>query len=240
MAPPRESLKFRLLRHILAIYAAVAAGWLGLRGGSALINAIAALTDRDIAELTDMVVWSSLSAGAVGALAGVWLVLLLTRASREAQTITLFALAIAFACGATLLLVSYDWPKSLGRPVVQFELQLPAGMPLPDRSDIDITIWRERSGHGCYVADVRMQVDRPEIAGNCVIASDNPEPKLSLRLNRSMEGHWRLPFGPEAKLEPAFGPWQRVEFVDVPSPRGTIKPLPPGAYEIRYRVRRYM
>jgi plasmid stabilization system protein ParE len=27
---------------------------------------------------------------------------------------------------------------------------------------------------------------------------------------------------------------------DVPSPRGNVKPLPPGAYDIRYRVRRYM
>ena len=130
MAPPRESLKFRLLRHVLAIYAAVVAGWLGLRGGSALIDAIAAMTDRDCAELADMVMWSSLAGAAVGALAGIWLVLLLTKASREAQKITRFALAIAFACGAVLLLVSYDWPKSSGRPVVQYELQLPAGMPL--------------------------------------------------------------------------------------------------------------
>lgn len=240
MDPPRASLKFRLLRHILAIYAAVVAGWLGMRGGSALIDAIAALTDRDVAELKDMLIWGSLSSAAVGALAGIWLVLLLTRASREAQTIALFALAIAFACGAILLLVSYDWPKGAGRPVVQFELQLPAGMPRPDRSDIDVTIWRDRSGQGCHVADVRVQGDRPQIAGSCVIASDNPEPKLSLRLNRSMEGYWRLPFRPEAKLEAAFGYWRRVEFVDVPSPRGTIKPLPPGAYDIRYRVRRYM
>jgi hypothetical protein len=240
MATPRPSLKFRLLRHVLAIYAAVVAGWLGLRGGSALIDAIAALTDRDIAELKDMLIWSSLSGAAVGALLGVWLVLRLTRASREAQKITLFALAIAFACGAVLLLVSYDWPKSSGRPVVQYELQLPAGMPLPGRGDIDVTIWRERSGHGCYVAQVRMQGDRPVIAGSCVIASDNTEPRLSLRLSRSMEGHWRSPFRPDAKLEPAFAPWQRVEFVDVPSPRRKVEPLPPGAYDIRYRVRRYM
>jgi hypothetical protein len=240
MDPPRASLKFRLLRHVLAIYAAVAVGWLGLRGGSALIEAIAALTDRDVAELKDMLIWSSLSCAAIGALAGIWLVLLLTRASREARKIILFALAIASACGTVLLLVSYDWPKSSGRPVVQYELQLPAGMPLPDRGDVDVTIWRERSGHGCYVARVRMEGGRPEIAGSCVISSDNLEPKLSLRLSRSMEGHWRLPFGPDAKLEPAFGPWQRVEFVDVPSPRGNIKPLPPGAYDIRYRVRRYM
>ena len=240
MATPRQSLKFRLLRHILAVCASVAAGILGLLGGSALVHGIAAATDRDVAELTDMLTWGGLSGAAVGVLAGLWLVLRFTRASREAQKMTLSALLIVLACGAVLLLVSYEWPKSLGRPVVQYELQLPAGMPLPDRSDLDVTIWRERSGQGCYVADVRMVGDRPEIAGSCVIASDNAEPKLSLRLNRAMEGYWRLPFGPEAKLEPALGPWRRVEFVDVPSPRGIIKPLPPGAYDIRYRVRRYM
>jgi len=40
----------------------------------------------------------------------------------------------------------------------------------------------------------------------------------------------------DAPLDNAFGSWQRIEFI--PSPRVDAQPLPPGAYDIRYRVQR--
>jgi hypothetical protein len=47
-----------------------------------------------------------------------------------------------------------------------------------------------------------------------------------------------MPIRADAKLDKAFGPWQRIEFV--PNPRENVPPLPPGEYEVRYRVKKYL
>ena len=123
-----------------------------------------------------------------------------------------------------------------GIPVVEYELRLPAGLPLPKHNEVDLVIWSDKYGQGCYVADVHMAGDRPEIVGNIVLQLNNADPSVSLALNRKTEGSWKLPIKPDAALDKAFGPWQRIEFI----PSARTKPLPPGEYDIRYRVRSYM
>lgn len=238
IAFPSRSQWLGLARAILAVPLAVAGGWLGLQLGEALAYAIAALTDRDIAELKDMLIWSYLAGGAVCAVASVWLMLWLTRAGRLWQRMALIALGIVAIQGAAMMLISFDWPKSSGRPVVEYQLRLPASAYLPERGNVDITLWSEKSGSGIYIHEIRQSGGRPEIAGSFFIPGASPERTLSLRLNRSSEGHWRFPIREDSKLDKAFGPWQRIEFV--PSPRAGTTPLPPGEYEIRYRVRKYM
>src|SRR5436853_166880 len=83
------------IRHLLAIIAVVGGGWLGLYGGNWLIYAIARWTDRDIAELRVMLIWGTLAGALVCAVTALWLVLICTRCSREAQRVGLIATGVA-------------------------------------------------------------------------------------------------------------------------------------------------
>jgi hypothetical protein len=226
------------VRHLMGVVVAVAGGLLGLYGGEALAYAIAEWTDRDIAELKDMLIWSSVACGVVGLLAGVWLVLRCTRCSFEARRTALIAVGVAVICGALLMLGTFDWPKSAGTPNVLYEIRLPAGMPQPRFDRISVKLWSEKSGSGCYISGLRRDGDRPVIAGSCLITSNAGGQTMSLGLDRGQESHWTMPIRADAKLEKAFGPWQRIEFG--PPPRENIPPLPPGEYEVRYRVKKYL
>jgi hypothetical protein len=227
-----------LIRIALAVVAAIPGAWIGIAATNALVYAIAALTDRDIAELKDMLIWSMITGLLAGGLAAIWLVLWLTSAGKWAQRVALIPLCIAALGGGAITVAAFDWPKSSGTPIIQYQLRLPAGAPLPERDKIGITVWREKLGQGCYIDQIRMADGRPEITGDLVLHTTYENPTMSLELDRASAGYWRLPYKPDAALEKSFGPWQRIEFI--PTPRANVPPLPPGDYEIRYRVRKYM
>jgi hypothetical protein len=227
-----------LIRLVLAIAAAVAGGWAGGVVGAALVYTIAALTDRDIAELKDMLIWGSITGILVCAFAAIWLVMWLTGAGKWAKRAALVSLCFFVLAGGALMTASFDWPKSSGTPIVQYELRLPAGAPLPERDKIGLTVWSEKMGQGCYIAQIRMADGRPEIIGDLTLNTTNNNPTMSLELDRTTAGYWRLPYKPDAALERSFGPWQRIEFI--PTPRANVPPLPAGDYEIRYRLKKYM
>jgi hypothetical protein len=239
--PPREQpSKPRLwapIRHALAIAAFVGGGWLGLYGGNALIYAVARWTDRDIAELKVMLIWGTLAGALVCAAAGVWLVLVCTRCSREAQRIGLIATGVAVVVGGLVMLGSFDWRKSSGVPEVMYEIRLPAGTPQPRSERISIILWSDKAGQGCYIAGVRREDERPVIAGSFLV-NGSGERTLSLGLDREPQGYWTMPIKSDAKLDKNFGPWQRIAFTPIPRENGSR--LPPGDYEVRYRVRKYL
>src|SRR5262249_55048685 len=117
----------------------------GVYGGNivfqAAIYALARLTDRDVAELKDMLIWSFIIGSIVGAIAAVSLVLWLTRTGKLAQKISLIALLISMTGGISMMTAAFDWPKSSGTPIIRYELRLPAGTSLPERDAIDLTVW---------------------------------------------------------------------------------------------------
>jgi hypothetical protein len=223
---------------LLALAAGIAGGFAGTQLGEAASYAIARLTDRDIAELKDMMIWSLIAGMATGGMAGVWIVLKLTRSPRWLQRSALALLALAATGGAGITIAAYDWPKSSGHPVVQYELRLPAGVALPPMNELRLAKWQGNSGSGIYIARREMVDGRAEIAGSFVIGRDSKGSEMSLGLGRNVESRWRIPYAGDAALEAAFGPWQRIELL--PSPREGVTPLPAGEYLIRYRVRRYM
>jgi len=221
---------------LVAVVAVISGGWIGLHLGEAFGYALARWADRDIAELKDELIWCILMGGLVCAFSGVAIALLLTGVRRWVQRTAAIAACVTTLGAGALLLAAYPWPKTSGIPVIEYELQLPPGLPLPKHSEIDLTIWSKKSGQGCYIRDVRMAGDRPEIVGDMVLQLNNLEPSVSLALNRETEGRWKLSIKPDATLDKTFGPWQRIEFI----PNPNAKPLPQGDYNIRYRVRRYM
>jgi hypothetical protein len=235
-APPKPLLAAPI-RHALALAAFLVLVGLGLIGGGALALAFAGCTEGDIAELEAMLIWSTLAVGLVGAIAGVWLVLVCTRCSREARHAALIAGGAAMAVGAVLMLGTFDWPKSAGVPEVLYELRLPAGTPQPRLDRINIILWSDRAGKGCYVSGLRLDRDRPVIAGSFSVTGRGDQ-TMSLGLDRQPQGYWAMPIKADAKLDKAFGPWQRIQFT--PIPRENVPPLPPGEYEVRYRVKKYL
>lgn len=205
MASPPTPLFAAPIRHLLGVAAALAGGWLGLLAGEALAYRIATWTDRDIVELKDMLIWSAFGGGLTGLLAGVWLALTCTRCSVEARRISLIGAAAVVGVGA-MMLASFDWPKSAGTPNVMYEIRLPAGTPLPRRDKIDVKLWTENSGSGCYVADLRKDGNRPVIAGRFLLNGESGDRTMSLRLDRGPEGYWTMPVRADAKLDKTFGP----------------------------------
>ncbi len=223
---------------ILAIAAAIAGGFAGMQLGQAVSDAVARLTDRDIAELKDMMIWSLIAGMAIGGAAAVWIVFKLARTPLWLQRSALVLLALVGFGGLAITVAAYDWPKSSGHPVVHYELRLPEGVALPPMSELRLAQWRGKSGSGIYIARTGTVDGRAEIAGSFVIGRDSKGSEMALGLARNVESRWRIPYAGDAPLEKAFGPWQRIEFV--PPPRENTMPLPPGEYLIRYRVRRYM
>jgi len=234
---PPKPLVAAPIRHALAVFTFIAGGWGGLYAGNGLVYAIARWTDRDITELKVMLMWGTLASALVCAVAGVWLVLAATRCSREAQRVGLIATGVAVVVGALVMLGSFDWQKSSGVPEVMYEIRLPAGAPAPRADRVNVMLWSDRAGQGCYVSGLRRDGDRPVIAGSFRL-NGSGERTLSLGLDREPQGYWTVPIGRNAKLERDFGPWQRIAFTPIPRENGS--PLPPGEYEVRYRVRKYL
>jgi hypothetical protein len=228
-----------ILRVILIPAAILSGGWIGTGIGNALIYALAAYVDHDIGRFKDMLILSMLVHMAIFAVLGIWLVLFATSAHRAAQILFLCTTGFVAVVGWGLLISGYPYEKTSGSPVVRYELRLPAGAPEPVDGDggYGLTIWNEKMGHGAYIEQVRRAGNRAEVKGDFVLDRGKPAPTMSLRL-RGMEGHWRVPYDGNAKLEKEFGAWQKIEFI--PTPREGVPPLPPGDYEIRYRVHHYM
>ena len=223
---------------LLAVAAATAGGFGGMQLGEALSYAIARLTDRDIAELKDMLIWSVIAGMAIGATAGFWIVLVLAPTRLWIRRIALAALVVSGLGGTALMVAAYDWPKSSGHPVVQYELRLPHGVALPPQGEIRLGQWQGTSGHGIYIRRTEIADGHAQISGSFAINRDSKGSDMALGWAPNIESRWRIPFTGDAPLNKAFGPWQRIELL--PSPRANTIPLPAGDYHIRYRVRRYM
>lgn len=223
---------------LLAIAAAFAGGFAGMQLSQAASYAIALLTDRDIAELKDMLIWSLIAGMATGAAAGVCIVLALARTPRWLQRSALALLTVVAVGGTAITVAAYDWPKASGHPVVHYELRLPPGVALPPMSELRLEQWQGKAGHGIYIDRTEIVDGRAQISGSFAINRDSKGSDMAIGLARNVESRWRIPYTGDAPLEKDFGPWQRIDLQ--PSPRDGVTPLPPGDYHIRYRVRRYM
>lgn len=223
---------------LLALVVAAAGGFGGMQLGQALSYAIAWLTDRDIAELKDMLIASAIAGVAIGAAAGFWIIVALAPIQRWVRHSALALLVISALGGTALMVTAYDWPKSSGHPVVHYELRLPPGVALPPEGAIRLSQWQGTSGHGIYIARTATVDGRAQISGSFAIDRDSKGSDMALGWAPNIESRWSIPFTGAAPLDMAFGPWQRIDLL--PSPRADTVPLPAGEYHIRYRVRRYM
>jgi hypothetical protein len=223
---------------LMASIGGVAGGFAGAQLGEALSYAIAALADRDIAEIKGTFIWGTIFGLLTGIAGGVWFGLVLIRATPWARRSAMIATSTLLTLGAIAMIAAYEWPKTSGHPVVEYELRFPASAGIPGHSEVDLTVWSEKNGHGAYIKRIEQAGGRATVVGSFAIDKAGSEKTMSLGLRRAGENYWTIPVAPNAPLDKAFGPWQRIEFI--PTPRENVAPLPSGDYEVRYRVRRYM
>lgn len=222
--------------------AALGFGWLGALFGQDAGYVVARLLRRDPAEVKDMMIWLFVASPFVMAALGVWLALVLTGAGHAARTVALSFLVVITAGAVAMMAASYDWPKTSGTPVYDYELRLPAGMKITDHNLVDLTIGDEKTGTGCSVTGLQHVNGRAQVSGRFVLGRDYHAPQMSMRLREGTvhphpEGFWRLPVMSATKVEAEFSPWQKIEFI---APPRVVPAVPPGDYEIRYRLRRFM
>lgn len=229
-------------RAVVAAVAALGFGWLGALFGQDAGYAVARLLRRDPAEVKDMLIWLFIASPFVMAALGVWLALLLTGAGRAARTVALTFFVVMTAGTVAMMTASYDWPKTTGTPVFDYELRLPAGVPLSNHNLVDLTLWNNNDGMGCTVNGMTQDGDRVQVSGTLVLGRDNHAPIMSMRMREGAsfpypEAYWRLPYMPATKPQAEFSPWQKIDFI---APSRVVPSVPPGDYEIRYRLRRFM
>lgn len=225
-------------RFAVVLLSALCAGAIGMQFGERFGYALANAVDRDIAELKGTLIWFILLTPPTSAMVGAAAAMVALRSRwRRAAVIS----AASFVAAAGLFLtIGYEWPKSAGMPVIEYELLLPDGLKLTGQNQIDLTIWNGKSGHGCYIKEMRQQGSRQLVAGSIVLHLDNHSPTMSIVLGDGEKwfsaGVWELPYRPEDQLEVSFRPWRRIEFVR----NVHDKPLPTGNFQIRYRLRSFM
>jgi hypothetical protein len=229
-------------RAAIAAVAALGFASLGALFGQDAGYAVARLLRRDPAEVKDMMIWLFVASPFAMAALGVWLALLLTGAGRAARTLALTFFVVMTAGTAAMMAASYDWPKTSGTPVYDYELRLPAGVALSSPNLLDITLWDDTAGTGCSVTELRQIDGRAQISGRFVFGGHNPAPAMSMRLRDGTvhphpEGYWRMSVVPATKPGAEFSSWQKIEFI---APPRVVPSVPPGDYEIRYRLRRFM
>jgi hypothetical protein len=223
-----------IVRAAAAVVAAWIGGGVGLPAGGALMHFIAHLGGLDSASLKDALIWSILTGAVAGAIGGIWVVLRLTRASRDAQTITAIMFAVVTIGGAALTIAASQPPKMTGKPNLDYQVKLPAGFPPVTHDDVIVSLHSEQGNNRCSVVLLSMDGDRQTIAGGCWQPDHLPSSTMSLLYRSGPHrpvGYWGLP---DAQPEEAFGTWHRIEIM--PAPGTGAAALPGGEYDIRFRV----
>jgi hypothetical protein len=159
-------------RAAIAAAAALGFAWLGALFGQDAGHAVARLLRRNTAEVKDMMIWLFVASPFIMAALGIWLALLLTGAGRAARTLALSILPVMTAGTATMMAASYDWPKTTGTPVYDYELRLPAGVALSNPNLLDMTLWDDTAGTGCSVPSCgTLTAGRRSAAHSCSAAA---------------------------------------------------------------------
>jgi hypothetical protein len=229
-------------RATVAAVAALGFGWLGALFGQDVGYLVAHLLKRDPAEIKGLLIWLFIASPFVMAALGAWLALVLTGAGRAARTVALSFLIAMTAGAMAMMAVSYEWPKTTGVPVFDYEIRFPAGVQLSNQNLVDLTVWNNNDGMGCAVNGMTQHGDRVQVSGTLVLGRDNHAPTMSMRMREGAsfpypEAYWRLPNMPATRPQPEFSPWHKIEFV---APPRVVPSVPPGDYEIRFRLRRYI
>ena len=251
-APPRGPSQHAVrLRGIATLAASIFGILCGFWLGQPIGYELARLLGRDPADLKGMLIACFIAMPFFMSALFAWLALTLTGARPTSRDTARAWLAFVTVGTVVLVIGNYDWPKSSGIPVVEYELRLPAEAAVSDRHQVSLTVWSETGGTGCYIHNLQQFAGRPQLTGHIVVQTNNEKPTMSLRLvqaaaadessatfvQKSPEGYWRLPYSPQSQLETEFSPWQAIEFISAPR---AVPALPPGRYEIRYRLSEFM
>ncbi len=148
--------------------------------------------------------------------------------------------AAVMAAGIGLRLWSVDTYSDEAPPTLEFEIRVPAGMPLPDRSAVRVEVHTDKNGGDGYFADpwLRTERDHRVIAGGVPLAQKTSSRMLVVTLPGQPTRLFRLGLSRDPASTAAFGDWRPPDFVDAPDLKGPQPAPTDDPVTMRYRIRR--
>ena len=167
----------------------------GAQLGQSLSYAIAWLTDHDIAELKDMLIWSVIAGIAIGATAGFWIVMVLAPTQRWIQRSRARGPRDLGLGGTAMMIAAYDWPKTLRpsgacatncgcRPALRCRLQVKYG-------------WvngKARPGTASISTGPESSTDERRFQASFAIDRHSKGSDMALGWAPNIESRWRIPY----------------------------------------------
>jgi hypothetical protein len=233
---------------LIAMLAGLAGGAVSALAGGFLVAGICAALHVSNREggIGYAALFGGLLAGIIGLIVSIMLTLRWRGQSASAVFAqTPMALAGLIAIGALGLWMYYnsmDHPIVNGAPpILDYEIQAPAGAPLPDLKAVQVMMQAGEKGHadGWWDDQQTEQVDgRPVLTGHMQLYLRTSQRLVVVELPGGVNHLFqlRLPASPLGKKYQKWSEWQTSDFVFTPESRVGQKVAPEHAYRMRYLV----
>lgn len=187
-----------------------------------------------------------LLAGLIGLLAGIVFALRFQGGERKPGRILGKTALVLAAIGALIfagiqirLATLENFPGGNLTPTLEFEIRLPAGMPVPDRKAVDFEMQAgsQRSGGQFNDAWMRVEENRVVLSGFVQLYTRTSSRILVVTLPGQPKLLFQIGLAATPKVSDDYGKWQIVSFLD--DMKQDSQPRKPAAnqnFEIRYKV----
>lgn len=184
--------------------------------------------------------------GLISMIAAAWLVLRVGKGSTSLAStlarlaVVLGAIVMLVAAGILLRLYTIDTYTNTLPPALEFEIRVPAAMPVPDPPTLRVELHTDKNVGDSHLTDhwLPTEGDSKVIAGSVPLAFKTSSRLLVVFLPDQPTRLFRLPLSRDPQSTGTLGPWRRPDLIDV---HGEDQPRAAAAddpVEMRYRIRR--
>jgi hypothetical protein len=154
--------------------------------------------------------------------------------------LVLAGIAVLTGAGIGLRLMTIDTYTNEAPPTLEFEIRVPASMPLPDRSAVTVELHTDKNVGDSYFSDpwLRPEGDHQVITGGVPLLLKTAARMLVVTLPDQPTRLFRLQLSRNPGSTPTLGEWRGPDFIDAPGfdqPRAASANDP---VQLRHRVRR--
>lgn len=235
--------------YVLAVLAGIVgavAGWLVTGAVTAWIAGLYGISDFEGGRAMVAFLGVGPIGGLISMVVSAWLVLRVGkgRVSRGRTLarlgLVLGGIAALVGTGIWVRLYTLDTYTNTLPPTLEFEIRVPAAMPVPDPSALRIELHTDKNVGESQLADRWLSAadDHKVIAGSVPLAFKTSSRLLVVFLPDQPTRLFRLPLSRDPQSTRTLGPWRRPEHIDV---RGEDQPRAAPAddpIEMCYRIRR--
>ena len=149
-------------------------------------------------------------------------------------------IAAVVGAGIGLRLMTIETYANEAAPTLEFEIRVPASLPLPDRSGVRVELHTDQNVGESYFADpwLRADGDHQVIAGGVPLMLKTSSRMLVVSLPGQPTRLFRLGLSRNPGSTPTLGKWRRPDFIDAPNFDQPHAAPADDPVELRQRVRR--